>query len=740
ARVDAQGKFIMVNAAYAAMLGRSREEMVGRPWQCTVQADQIGAMEQATARMLASGKVQTETVGVRGDGSTFDKHIVMVAVRGSGGEPSGHYCFSKDISNQKQAQRDLVRAKLAAEAAMRARSDFLARMSHEIRTPMNGVIGMAQLALETELTLQQREYVETARSSAASLLHLIDDILDFTKIDSGHLRLETIPFQLRSCLGSALKGLAQRAHSKGLTFLIDIPPAVPERLIGDPQRLAQIAINLVGNAIKFTERGQICLSVAVEERRGGLFFRFGVTDSGIGVDEDKQKAIFEDFAQADDGVTRRYGGTGLGLAICRQLVHLMGGEIGVESAPGQGSTFWFTARMELASETGSEDDALAALRGKRVLIVELDENRRRVVGDLMRAWGMEPLLPDGEDPGEPPDFALVAAQIIEQRGVAAALTGIDHATPVLAVGPTGSPANTFANRWGGVVPVSWPITVTGLHDATVDVSSASVSPGLVQPAVAQPARRLRILLAEDHPVNRKLATAVLERAGHGVNAVEDGRAAVTFALANDIDLVLMDVQMPIMDGVTATRLIRQSRPGGRGSVPIIGLTAQAMAEDRERGLEAGMDSYVVKPFEKAAFLAEIDRVVNRTGRRRAGGRDRPRSETVSRPFDQALLLDRIGGDQDLLRLLIETFLDDLPGKRDALVGALAAGECRELERVAHTLRGALLSLAATPSAEAARLLELGAADSSPSLAAQAAALQYELDRLVPALKTTVRTE
>jgi two-component system, sensor histidine kinase and response regulator len=648
----------------------------------------------------------------------------------------------QDVSQHKQAERDLHAARRAAEAAMRARSQFLARMSHEIRTPMNGALGMVELALHTDLTPQQRDYLHAAHASASDLLRLIDDILDFAKIDAGHMRLENGPFRLRSCLGSTMKSLAHRAQTKRLALQIDVPPDVPERLMGDPQRLGQVLINLVGNAIKFTERGHIRLSVTrAGTLRGAPLLRFSVTDTGIGIPRDEQRLIFDEFMQAGDRVASRYGGTGLGLAISRQLVQLMDGDIGVDSEVGRGSTFWFTARLETASDTDDEDDPLADLRGRGVLVIDDDQERRRMVADLLEAWGLKA---NGAAPGCDPEgpegraFALVHEDVLE-RYPDTCLSATAHDTPVIVIGSAPVGLACLDSRPGAVVPLLWPLTASALHDAAATAMDAGGGARARRASLSGLGGGLRVLLAEDHPVNRKLAISVLERAGHQVFAVEDGRAAVEAVARGGIDVVLMDVQMPIMDGLSAARSIREREQTDGDHIPIIALTAQAMRDERERGIAAGMDAYIVKPFQARTLIAEIETVVAHTSGRRRVSDAVPdaAAEPASAPvFDHACALDRISGDKQLLDELIALFLEDMPVKRGSIKSALAAGDDLLLERNAHNLRGALLTLSARPAAQAARDLEDAARTGGPRSAA-AMALEFELELLVNELSQVV---
>jgi hypothetical protein len=736
ARLDREGRYVAANAAYAAMLGCASEELIGLSWAQTIDADDLD--------LIRDDKVERETVGIRHDGTTFDERVVLVAVHDEQGQPAGHYCFSKDITAQKQGERDLRAAKRAAETAMRARSDFLARMSHEIRTPMNGVLGMIDLALKTELTAQQRDFIHTANMSATSLLRLIDDILDFAKIDAGHLSLARSSFRLRSCLGATMKSLAHRARTKGLDLVIDVPPSVPERLVGDPQRLGQILINLIGNAIKFTERGSIRLSLVPAGDQGGdPVLRFAVADTGVGIPLDKHAVIFEDFNQADHRVASRYGGTGLGLAISRQLVQLMHGEIGVDSEPGRGSTFWFTARMERDDSAESEGDPVQGLRGSRVLVIDDQADRRRTVCDLLEAWEMHPCgtRPDqvAQTAGDH-DFALIHGDVVEREGDAW-LSALTLDVPLILVGSMLSGRDCLSGRAGAVVPLLWPLTASTLQDAVASALDPSRRPAGRAQQVSTPgsARGLRVLLAEDHPVNRKLAVAVLERAGYEVVAVEDGRAAVAAAERGGFDLLLMDVQMPVMDGLTASRLIRERERARGGRLPIIALTAQAMREERERGFAAGVDGYVSKPFQAEALLAEIGAVVVRSaGWRTSDDVSAQVASAAERApvFDRDRALRQIDGDEELLAELVEIFLADVVGKREAMRAALAAEDSTLLARTAHSLRGALLTLAALPAAQVAREIE-ESVESGATAAAAAMALEFELQLLMEELGRAV---
>lgn len=653
------------------------------------------------------------------DGSHLPVSLSVTSLFSPIGRVVGYLFTAMDMTLQKQMERELIAAKEQAEAANASRGDFLARMSHEIRTPMNGIIGMASLLRKTALDAKQHNYVEKALSSANTLLGLINDILDFSKIDAGKLQLEAVPFNLEEILGNIANVVGMQAEKKGLEFVFRIDAGVSQHLVGDPLRLGQVLMNLAGNAVKFTEQGEIVIAVGMEGMRGDeVTLRFSVRDTGIGLQPEQVARLFSAFSQADDSITRKYGGTGLGLAICKQLTELMGGKIWIESEPGVGTEFIFTAKMQLAEKTDAEKlHSNQFLRGIRALVVDDNGSAREVLSAMLSSLkikvdtavdGMSAIacLEQAVERGNPYDLVLLdwimpGIDGIETARRIKANALLAKVPAMLMVTANGrEEAYVEAEQVGFDGFLLKPVYASVMHDALVDILGVKTFSGPLAIREELQAGDLmeipgaHILLVDDNLINQEVASEFLRDVGMDVAIVSNGQECLEALGRSPYDLVLMDIQMPVMDGLEATRRIRQNSKFKK--LPIIAMTAHAMTGDKEKSLAAGMNDHITKPIDSKALHKVLRKWLRRTPPTVQTQKPQSPAAAISTGIftlphlpgidqDEALMI--LNNKTDLFVKMLYDFKKNFSSLPTQLRELSVAGKWSDIERKAHTIKG-----------------------------------------------------
>jgi two-component system, sensor histidine kinase and response regulator len=739
-------RFVECNAAAVAMLRmRSRDELLNHsPIDLSppIQADGTPSMEKAQilmAQVMERGSLRFEWLHRRADGEVFPVEILLTTIE-QHGRRLVHTVW-RDITERKRAEEAVRAARQKAEEATQAKSDFLANMSHEIRTPMNGILGMAHLCMKTDLTPRQREYLQKIDRSAHSLLGIINDILDFSKIEAGKLTMERIGFGLEEVFENLTSVVGMRAHEKGLEVLFRIASETPLHLVGDPLRLQQVLVNLCSNAVKFTEQGEVVVSVKpVRIDDGEVELEFAVSDTGIGMTPDQQARLFRPFTQADSSTTRKFGGTGLGLSISLRLVELMSGQLRLESEPGKGSTFRFTARFGCQDRAARAHHLAAVdLRGTRVLVIDDNSTSRQILEEMLEAMSFEVTLATSAreglaklttaDASDPFQLVLIDWEMPELDGLTAAwiireATSLQQRPKLILITAYGSELMSNQAEQAGLVGVLVkPISNSSLFNTIMHAFISGAPDDDTQRRVADGERLvdltgLRVLLVEDNEINRELASQLLRDVGVVVSTAQNGREAVQKVTTESFDGVLMDIQMPEMDGYQAARAIRAQSE--LAALPIIAMTANAMLVDRAKALDAGMNDHLPKPIDPGELYAAIKRWFKphalvsspQSGRPPAAITDREVAIEYLDGIDLADGLKRVAGNRPLYRNLLLKFRQSQADAASEIRQALAAGDRQRAERVAHTIKGIAGSIGAKELQAAAAAVEQGLRDSN----------------------------
>ncbi len=740
---DAEGRYLRLNRAFEIFIGVKREDFIGKTLYELLAHDDAEFHSEKDAELLAHGGTQTYETLVHGhDGLSHNAIYRKAALSRRDGNIYGLLGTIIDITERKKAEIEMQLAKEAAEAASQAKSEFLANMSHEIRTPMNGIIGMTDLALDTALTEEQREFLSIVKSSAEALLTILNDILDFSKIEAGKLLVEEISFDLHRVIAETLKTMAMRAHEKHIELVFEIMPDVPRHVLGDPSRLRQILINLLGNAIKFTHAGEIAVRAELTATIGDLpQIQFSVRDTGVGIAADKQQSIFEAFSQEDTSTTRRFGGTGLGLSISRRLVELMHGRMWLESEQGKGSTFFFSLELKTDNEPPEAGTSHIALRGRHILVVDDNATNCRILSGMLAHWDVKTTLADGgpaaiqilRSTPQAFDCILLDAHMPEMDGYELALNirgPLAITTPMVMLSSGAMRGDGQRCQEVGISGYfSKPISSEELLAALCRVfdicrKENSVPPSqlVTRHALRELQRTLDVLLVEDHPVNQKLAIGLLEKWGHRPTLANNGQEALDILALRDFDVILMDMHMPVLGGLEATLAIRaREESEARPRTPIIAMTAAAMQSDKEACIAAGMDDYLAKPIRAKDLLEKLLAY---------GGNP----EAEDKPaFDYGVALRQ--ADQETVEIIADIFLETWARDIDLLRTAVNAQDAPTAERAAHSLKGTLATFCADPAMRVAGDLEVRARNKDlEGMTQEVDSLQREIELLEPHIR------
>ncbi len=702
--IDSRGNFLFLNNSICKLIGYSKNKLIGKNIRSFLNKKTAARIIKSMNNVLKTGKPEQSIYWVLTKKNGYKRFIEMsIALIKYGNNPSGFRGVVRDITERKKTEL-LQRAKLAAEDANRSKSEFLANMSHEIRTPLNSIIGLVELLLDTPMEPEQKEDLNVVLSSSYALLSVINDILDFSKIEAGKLELEATTFNLRDFMGDSLKIMASKAHEKRLELACRIMPEIPDNLKGDPSRLRQIILNLIGNAVKFTDKGEIFVVVKQEIiSNSEISLHISVKDTGIGIPPQKQKVIFNPFQQADGSTSRRFGGTGLGLAVSAQLVELMKGKIWLESIPDKGSTFHFTAQFNILPDTDSNIQTLPEIdvSGVRVLVVDDNSTSRKILKEMLESWHMFSLTAGGageakemllkkHGSGMPFDLVIIDSHMPEENGFSLASWINSHdnlSTKIIMLLSSSRELDKINFKANGIrTSLIKPVRHSDMLDSIIKALGLKQIPpdfslkknGDVASGVKFP---LKILVAEDTPFNQKFISRLLQRWEHAAVIVENGLLAFEALGKNEFDLVLMDIQMPEMDGLEATAKIREREKLTKRHVPIIAMTAHAMKGDRERCLEAGMDEYISKPISSKKLF----RVIEKMTKKYKIISSAPGQSHIL--FDKTSLLEAFDNDFNLFKEVVEMFINDYPPMIEAIHNAVKAKDSDALKRTAHALKG-----------------------------------------------------